>query len=285
MTARGIFDLTAAQWRAALNMPPDEVPEAVIVEGSWWREQRTRWRLGCLENVRELSFPDIFVGDWRGRHIAFCCAYGAARTAEVIQLFGVLGTRLAVQIGTCGGLQRHLRPGDIIIPQTARALDGVAQLYGSEPLSRGNPPALAMARGFLSERGLAVHDGDHLTWPTLFAQHSELITQWSASGISSVDMETATTYAVATKFGMASASLLVVWDDLMGGRTFLDPLTLGEGEAVDRANTAVFDVALELVEATHQDDPEHRAGEAETEEDLTEADRHDDDAGNDEGAR
>lgn len=250
MTTRGILDLTAAHWRAALNMPEAEVPEAVIVEGSWWREQRTRWRLGCLENVRELNFPDIFVGDWRGRHVAFCCAYGAARTAEVIQLFGVLGTRLAVQIGTCGGLQRHLRPGDIIVPKTARALDGVAQLYTSAPVSFGNPVSLEMARRLVSERGLVVYDGDHLTWPTLFAQHSELITQWSKSGISSVDMETATTYAAATKFGMAGASLLVVWDDLMRGRTFLDPLTLEESEAVDRANAAVFDVALELVDAT-----------------------------------
>lgn len=250
MTARGILDLTAAEWRAALNMPEGEVPQAVIVEGSWWREQRTRWRLDRLENVRELNFPDIFVGDWKGHRVAFCCAYGAARTAEVIQLFGVLGSRLAVQIGTCGGLQRHLHPGDIIVPRTAWALDGVAQLYGTVPLSFGDPMALGMARGLLSERGLSVHDGDHLTWPTLFAQHSELITRWSERGISSVDMETATTYTAATKFGMASASLLVVWDDLMRGRTFLDPLSLREGDAVNQANGAVFEVALELVEAT-----------------------------------
>ena len=156
MTTRGILDLTAAEWRAALNMPEAEVPEAVIVEGSWWREQRTRWRLGCLENVRELSFPDIFVGEWGGRRVAFCCAYGAARTAEVIQLFGVLGTRLAVQIGTCGGLQRHLRPGDIIVPKTARALDGVAQLYNAAPITSGDPVSLEVARRLVSETGLVV---------------------------------------------------------------------------------------------------------------------------------
>lgn len=250
MKARGIQDLTASEWRAALNMPLAEVPEAVIVEGSWWRDQRTRCRLDQLENVSELDFPDIFVGMWRGHNIAYCCAYGAARTAEIIQLFGVLGSRLAVQIGTCGGLQPHLRPGNIVVPETARALDGVAQLYGSAPIAVGSPLVLEAARTRLSDRKLNVHDGDHLTWPTLFAQSSEMITQWSGEGISSVDMETATTYAAAAKFGMAAASLLVVWDDVMRGRTFLDPLTQEESGAIDRANSAVFEVALELVEAT-----------------------------------
>jgi uridine phosphorylase len=249
VTARGILELTAGEWRAALDMTAADTPAAVIVEGSWWREQRTRWRLGQLENVRELKFPDIFVGDWRGRRVAFCCAYGAARTAEIIQLFGVLGTRLAVQIGTCGGLQADLRPGEIVVPATARMRDGVAQLYGSGPASSGTAETLEAARTWLSHRGLTVHDGDHLTWPTLFAQDARLITEWAAEGLSSVDMETATTYAVAARYGMASASLLVVWDALTEGRSFLDPLTTGEQRAVDGGNAAVFEAALALVEA------------------------------------
>lgn len=251
MTARGILELTAAEWRAALDMPEAQVPEAVIVEGSWWREQRTSWRLGQLENARELKFPDIFVGDWRGHRVAFCCAYAAARTAEIVQLFGVLGTRLAVQIGTCGGLQPHLRPGDVIVPKTARMQDGVAQLYGSGPISSGNAGALEWVRTSLSGKGFAVHDGDHLSWPTLFAQDARLITQWVGEGISSVDMETATTYAVAARYGMISASMLVVWDELTRGRSFLDPLTPDEQRAVDRGNAAVFELALALVEATN----------------------------------
>ena len=112
---RSIFDIDAPEWLAAMKLAPEDVPDVVIVEGSWWRQQRTDWRLSRLSDVRELEFPDIFWGRWQDKKIAFCCAYGAARTVEIIHLFGVLGTKLAVQIGTCGGLQPYLAPGDIIL--------------------------------------------------------------------------------------------------------------------------------------------------------------------------
>ncbi len=75
-----------------------------------------------------LEFPDIFWGRWQGRKVVYCCAYGAPRTVEIIHLFGLLGAQLAVQIGTCGGLQPHLRTGDIILPTTALCRGGGAVL-------------------------------------------------------------------------------------------------------------------------------------------------------------
>ena len=62
---RSIMDITADEWLHAMKLPEKDVPDAVIVEGSWWRQQRTTWRLGYLVDVRELAFPDIFWGRWR----------------------------------------------------------------------------------------------------------------------------------------------------------------------------------------------------------------------------
>lgn len=242
------MEITKAEWLAALRMSAADVPDAVIVEGSWWRQQRTDWRLSYLTDVEELPFPDIFVGAWRGLRVAYCCAYGAPRAVEIIHLFSQLGARLAIQIGTCGGLQPQLNPGEIIVPTVAIARDGVAHLYGGKEEIRGDPLWSANARSAILERGINVHQGTHLTWSSIFAQDRRLIEAWRRAGYLSVDMETATTLATAGYFGVPALSMLAVWDDLIHGKSFLDPLAKDEQNALDASNQAVYEVALQLVE-------------------------------------
>jgi len=245
---KSLMEITADEWLQAMNLPATDIPDAVIIEGSWWRQQRTDWRLSYLSNVRELEFPDIFLGDYEGRKIAFCCAYGAARAVEIIHLFGILGTKLAVQIGTCGGLQPHLKPGDIVVPDMAIAREGIAHLYGTVEAAPGTEIWLDRSQQALEKRKHTVYRGTHLTWSSIFAQNGQMIDEWHRSGYVSVDMETATTYAVARHFNMEALSMLVVWDDLTRGRSFLDPLTEGETAALNRANKSIFEVGLEMAQ-------------------------------------
>lgn len=243
-----IMEISAAEWLAALRMPADDIPDVVIVEGSWWRAARTAWRLSHLEDVRELAFPDIFWGRWQDRKVVYCCAYGAPRTVEIIHLFGLLGARLAVQIGTCGGLQPHLRTGDIILPTTALCREGVAHYYGAPERADAAPEWVARAQAWLVQRGHTTYTGLHLTWSSLFAQDARLVEGWHKAGYLAVDMETATTLAVSRYFGMAALSMLVVWDDLTRGRSFLDPLSDVELQRLETGNRDVYAAALALAE-------------------------------------
>lgn len=245
---RSIMDIDADEWLEAMELSREDIPDIVIVEGSWWREQRTEWRLSYLEDVRELKFPDIFWGRWKDRKVAFCMAYGAPRTVEIIHLFGALGTKLAVQIGTCGGLQSHLKPGDIILPEVAFCREGVAQMYGAHDAVLGSPEWLGKAQKLLDERGHTTYSGPHVTWTSLFTETPQMMEAWHKAGYLSVEMETATTYAVARHFNMSAVSMVVVWDDLTRGRRFLDPLPEGGQEALDKSNQAIYEVALELAE-------------------------------------
>ncbi len=247
-TVKSILDITAEEWLAAMELSADEIPDVVIVEGSWWRQQRTDWRLSYLTDVRELVFPDIFWGRWQDKKVAFCCAYGAPRTAEIIHIFAQIGTKLAVQIGTCGGLQSHLKSGDVILPEVAFCRDGVAHLYNAPEAAIGFPKWLARAQQQLEARNHTVYRGAHVTWSSLFTETAVMMDAWHQAGYLSVDMETATTYAVARHFGQTAVSLLVVWDDLTRGKRFLDPLSEIEQADLDRSNQAVFEVALALAE-------------------------------------
>lgn len=245
---RSIMDIGADEWLDAMKLSADDIPDVVIVEGSWWRQQRTDWRLGYLSDVRELEFPDIFWGRWQDRKIAFCCAYGAARTVEIIHLFGVLGTKLAIQIGTCGGLQAHLKPGDIILPEVVSCREGIAQLYGTPDAVLGSADWIDRAQKSLEARGHTTYRGLHMTWSSLFAETAQMMEAWHRAGYLSVEMETATTFAVARHFNMAAVSMVVVWDELTRGRRFLDPLPPGGLEALNRANQSVYETALALAE-------------------------------------
>lgn len=246
---RSMMDIATDEWLAAMNLAPHDIPDAVIVEGSWWRQQRQDWRLSYLSDVRELDFPDIYWGRWRDKKIAFCCAYGAPRTAEIMHIFGTLGTKLAIQIGTCGGLQPHLAPGDVILPEAVYCRDGVAHLYGTPDAVLGSTQWIDHAEKLLKARQHTVYRGTHVTWSSLFTETPQMMEAWHHAGVLSVEMETATTFAVARYFKMAAVSLVVVWDDLTRGRRFLDPLTPAGLEALNRSNAAVYEVALALAES------------------------------------
>ncbi len=151
-----------------------------------------------------------------------------------------------MQIGTCGGLQSHLKTGDIVLPEVALCREGVAQLYGAIDSVIGSIEWISQAQELLAKRGHQTYQGTHLTWAALFPQTAKMIETWSRAGFLSVDMETATTFAVAEYFRIPALSMLVVWDDLTRNRSFLDPLSTEELAALDKGNQAVFEVALEL---------------------------------------
>jgi len=244
---RSILEVTEKEWRLGLGLEPSEVPDCVIVEGSWWRADRQEWRFKHLTDVRELGFPDIFLGRHGDSKIAFCMAYGAPRAVEIITIFAALGTRLAIQIGTCGGLQPELRPGDIIIPDEVDCEDGIAHLYGSDPATAfATPTQVELARSLLEARDRTVRVGPHVTFPSLFAESVAMMEAWHAKGLLSVDMETATTLSVAEEYGCEAVSLLVVWDELTRGRRFLDPMTAEAMVELNKSNADVFEVALEI---------------------------------------
>ena len=245
---QSIMELTATDWENAIGLSGSDLPVAVISEGTWWREQRAKERLALLDDVRELPFPDIFVGSRHGKPVAYCCAYGAPRAAELAHLFGSLGAQLAVQIGSCGGLQGGLVPGDVVVPDEAVCEEGVARLYGAGERVLADARRSDMARSMLTDKGHQAHGGTHLTWYSIFAQDGSMVEDWHKAGYVSVDMETATTLAVARHFGMHAVSMLVVWDELLRGRSFLDPLEPDQQRAFDSAYGDLFAVALQLVD-------------------------------------
>lgn len=244
-----ILDYSDQIWRDALGMPKGREPDALILEGTWWRETATASRLALLEDVRELSFPDMFVGTWRGLSIAYCCAYGAARAVEPAHVFAQMGTPVLIQIGTCGTLDMAVSTGMVALPESVAARDGVSQYYGAKETAFTAPDLVDLAQKRLAARDVSTARTKHLTWPSLFAQSDQMCADWTREGLVSIDMETSAVIAVGDKYGAKVLSMLSVWDALPHGRTFLDPLDPDDAARLTRSNEIVFEVALEVAEA------------------------------------
>lgn len=247
-----ILDYSGGIWNEALDMSADEVPAALIMEGTWWRETATENRLAKLTDVRELAFPEMYAGKWNGTGVVYCCAYGAARAVEPAHVFAQLGTPLLIQIGTCGTLDTNASTGKVILPEICAARDGISHIYGAGPTVQTNAEWVTRAEALLEMQDIQTQRAYHLTWPSLFAQSNEMCDAWAAEGLLSIDMETSAVIAVADHFGVSAVSMLSVWDALPHGRTFLDPLEPEDAARLKRSNERIYDVALLLAEEVAQ---------------------------------
>lgn len=240
--------LSRRGWLRALGLREDEIPVLLILEGSWWQAERNRMRLSALEDVRELGFPEMHWGRYRGQPVLYSCVYGAPRAVEPVHVFGSVGTPVVVQIGSCGALQPQVATGDIVLPERAAIGEGASQYYGGVGFAEPDPILVGRAEAAFRRRGFTVHRGPLLTTSALFAQPPERIEMWREAGFLGVDMETSAVFTVARRFRMRAVSLLFAWDELLHGRSFLDEFSPQEQKRQREANQAIFEVALEMME-------------------------------------
>jgi purine-nucleoside phosphorylase len=210
-------ELNKSDLMSMLGIPEGRIPEVLILWGTRNLKSRYSTMRPLFENVLEVGSPngiieDVLIGEVAGTVIAYGSVYGAPMASEITHIFGVLGTRLVIQIGTCGGLADDLMAGDLFVAERAYCGEGAAQYY------KTNGKEVS---------GTVVFDGisdyDHSAVPTkkgriyttsaLFAEGRDDIDKWAAEGYSAVDMETATTFAVAEHFGMERGSILVCFDN------------------------------------------------------------------------
>lgn len=232
-------------WWQVVGLGADEVPELLVVEGSWWRRDREAQRLPLLDGVRELAAPDWWWGRWRGSPVVYACVYGASRTVEPVHVLGQLGTGTVAQIGSCGSLRPGIRPGDVLVTDDAHIAEGASAHYGATGRVAATRELTARAARAAGGRGLTVHTGPTVTTEVLLRQPPDLVRSWSDAGLLGVDMETSATFAAASWLGMRRVSVLHAWDDLLAGRSWTDPLPAQDAARRSAAEAALFEIVLE----------------------------------------
>jgi len=243
-------DLTKTDWLTMLAIPRDIVPQALLLWGTRNLKARYATMRQRLSGIFEIGAPnalleDVFIGKLGSVCVGYASVYGDAMASEVVHLFGVLGARLVIQIGTCGGFGAGLKAGNLFVAEEAYCGDGASQYY------KRNGKMVAATEVFAGAsdsgcRGGSIARGKIYTTSALFAEGKADIDHWASLGFSAVDMETAATFSVAEHFGMDRGSILTVFDDPCGHEHILS--TDDEKDARrSAAQTAMVEIALATI--------------------------------------
>jgi uridine phosphorylase len=244
-------ELTKSDWQSILGLSQEDLPQALILRGTRNLKHHYQAYAASFDDVTEVgspngAFEDVFIGQRDGLRIAYASVYGAAMASEITHVFGVLGARLVVQTGCCGALVDGFEAGDLFLATEAYCGEGAARYYLPETtLVRSTLEARRM-RSLAKGDSPPIHEGRIYTTAALLAEGDREIEAWHDDGFGAVDMETATTFAVAEHFGMDRASILFGFDNPRQKSHIL--LTDAEKDARrGRGNQAMIQLAFSTI--------------------------------------
>jgi purine-nucleoside phosphorylase len=211
-------ELTKSDWLNILNLPASRIPQVLLLRGTRNFHLQYQAMLPFFDNFLEVGAPngiveDVLIGEVRGLPVGFACVYGSSMASEIVHIFGVLGTHTVIQTGNCGALADDLGAGDLFIADRAYCGEGAAQYYKADGKWVSASMDLLKCHTFSALKPGDFRTGSIYTTAALFAEGEKDIEQWFQEGFAAVDMETATTYAVAEYFGMKHLSILYGFDN------------------------------------------------------------------------
>lgn len=147
---------------------------------------------------------------------------GGPSAAIVVEELRMLGAKLVVRLGTCGGLREGVKVGDAVV-----ALGAIYQPGGTPGMyapsvcypAVADPEVVIELEKGLREEGFTVHRGIVASSDAFHAEEANL-GAWSSIGALAVEMECATVFTVARIRGMKAGAALLVIDNLATGEYF-----------------------------------------------------------------
>lgn len=150
---------------------------------------------------------------------------GGPSTAICVEELHMIGIENVIRVGTCGGMQQDVNPGDLIIAEAAIRDEGTSRAYVPvEYPAVANIDLLNALKKSAESLGYRYHIGTVHSKDSFYGQHSpetmpisyELQNRWNSwikAGCLASEMETAALYTVASVRGIKACSILtVIWN-------------------------------------------------------------------------
>lgn len=244
-------ELTKKEWLSLLNIPEDRIPTVLVLRGTRNLKVNYAKYSTFFTNIHEVGSPngifeDVLIGDYKDISVGYASVYGDAMASEITHLFGVLGTSLVIQTGCCGALTDNIQAGDLVCVTSAHCGEGAAQYYLPNKKEIHASLELVEETPFSHTASVATHKGRIWTTSALLAEGEAEIQDWCHQGYIAVDMETASTFAVAEYFGMQRLSLLFVFDNPSQGEHILLSDTEKQKRRTD-GEQAVIDTVFAII--------------------------------------
>jgi uridine phosphorylase len=214
------------------GLPIGGVSPSVLVCGD---PARARLIAAALDNPQEMSHRREYLalrGSYHGLSLTVCShGVGAPGAAAAFEELIVAGGRVLLRVGTCGGLQPDLAPGDLIIATAAVQNCGVVrELVPAGYPAAANGEVVAALRSAAARDRVVARHGLVLTRDAFYAGvlppgRTADVPDYrvlSAAGVLAVEMECAALFVIGSLRGARTGAILTV-----------DGNVLVEAEAID----------------------------------------------------
>jgi DeoD family purine-nucleoside phosphorylase len=221
---------------------------AVLLPGDPLRAQRIAREF--MDDARQVNGERGmlgFTGTFEGRPVSVqSTGMGCPSAAIVIEELIQLGSTRLIRVGTCGGLQKSLALGDLVVALSAVPGDSTALRFtGGE--AHAPTADFGVTHGLIhAAKGLDLrpHVGPIASSDTFYDPDPDRHKRWAARGVLAVEMEAAVLFTIAALRGVEAACLLTV-SDLIHGEEFVRISDAELAAAVERMTRLALRAAVD----------------------------------------
>src|SRR5918996_447286 len=220
----------------------------VLVPGDPNRARRIseRFDAGSARQVNEHRGLLGFTGTYHGAPVSVqTSGMGTPSLSIVAEELLRLGAKRLIRVGTCGGIAKGLKTGDLVIATAACPVDGATTTYLH---GEAYAPAadFALTRALVdgaAAAGVEARTGLVASVDVFYNTDDDYAQRWRARGVLAFEMEASVLFLLAARAGARAACALTVSDvlseEVSTEESYL-PL-----EELDRAIDRMIEVALE----------------------------------------
>ncbi len=215
-----------------LGLKGETMPLTCLIAGDPQRVKRMCSLWDSPRTVADNRGYLCVAGRYRGIELAACCTGIGGPSCEIAVVeLAQHGVRNIIRVGTCGGLDAAVEPGDLAILSGAVRYSGAADAYA--PV---NYPAVSdweyvaalvqacKARGFRWHVGVGLSvDAFYATKPQLIAveapktEFADMVRRWAGTGVLGMEMEGAALMVIGSVLRLRTATICTVGSDLPKG--------------------------------------------------------------------
>ncbi len=196
-----------------------DVAERVVVVGD---PARAEFLANMLEDAKLVNSNRgfyVYTGEYKGTRVSVAVhGVGAASSAIVFEELKMLGAKVMVRLGTCGGLTEEVDVGHVVVVTGAGYNPGgtIGQYFGAvNPPASPDPRLTVLLEEEARKTGLDVHAGPVFSSDAFYAEDPGFARRMAKLGFIAVEMEAATLFAIAQLRSFRAGALLVVSDNLV----------------------------------------------------------------------
>ena len=118
------------QLQPHLKLKKGDIAKIVLLPGDPGRVEKI---IKYWDSAKKISYNReflIYTGKYKGIPVSVCSTgIGCPSAAIAVEELANVGAQIFIRIGTCGGLKKEIKPGDLIIPTAAVRAEGTTKEY------------------------------------------------------------------------------------------------------------------------------------------------------------